>query len=460
VTARTATSRDRFAALAFERARVLAAFLFVGMIWYTAFDDVIGLPLTGFSLVYDVVALCTLGALGVLLWLRRVPRRFGHVLLAFAWGLAASTTLQELYFYPKPELALLVLLEIMAVAVMLDARIAIACLAVLDAALLVIVSQGALPAWETYVVGFVVAEAIALVLQRVFARAVATAERMREIEAETAASLEQRLEDLARSRRERELLSAQLAASQRMEAAGTLAASLAHEVKNILTGITLTASLLARRTAGEARADFETIMAESERGARWTRSLLAFSRRGRGPREVEAFDEVVNRGAELVGRALPPMVRLDVNAMTRAHVACDVVQIHQLMVNVALNAAEAMQGTGVVEIGATVELLDDAEAKPRGIRAGTYVRMHVRDHGRGMDAATRARAFDPFFTTKQMGNGTGLGLSTAWGIVQAHDGAIAIGSRPDHGTTVTIHLPVVSAVVEQRPVRGVEAEHG
>ena len=254
-------------------------------------------------------------------------------------------------------------------------------------------------------------------------------------------------------------LTDQLAASQRLEAAGTLAASLAHEVNNILTGITLTASILGRRAPRGRSSQLDVIAAESERGAQLTRGLLAFSRGGAGRREVQPFDEVVTSAAELIARTLPRTVRLEVAATAEVLVTCDAVQITQLLVNLALNGAEAMRDDGVLELETRVEQLAGAEATRRGLVPGTFLRLAVRDHGIGMDAATRARAFDPFFTTKPLGNGTGLGLSTAWGIVRGHEGSIELDSRVGAGTTAIVYLPV-TPLAQHLASAAVEVAHG
>jgi signal transduction histidine kinase len=455
----TCTDRTVLAPIALERARLVLPFLLIAMVWFTAFDDLVGAPLTPVSYVWSLGTIVVLAALWLLLSLRRLPGHTGHTVLAFVWLVTTCASAEQQFIDAQPALALVVLVEIVAVAVMLDTRIAIACVVLVDVTWLPALIVERRPGFEAYVGGAVAAQLLGLVLQIVFARAVRSAEQLRRAEVATAAALERQLEELASSQREREQLTDQLAASQRLEAAGTLAASLAHEVNNILTGITLTASILGRRAPRGRSSELDVIAAESERGAQLTRGLLALSRGGAGRREVQPFDEVVTRAAELIARTLPRTVRLEVAATAEVLVTCDAVQITQLLVNLALNGAEAMRDDGVLELETRVEQLAGADATRRGLSPGTFVRLEVRDHGIGMDAATRARAFDPFFTTKPLGNGTGLGLSTAWGIVRGHEGSIELDSTSGAGTTAIVHLPV-TPLAQHLASAAVEVAHG
>jgi len=231
---------------------------------------------------------------------------------------------------------------------------------------------------------------------------------------------------------------------QRMEAVGTLAAGLAHDMNNVLGSITTIAELLIDQCVdADTRGDLETIVAQAERGAELVRSLLAFSRKGQYRKQPVAIDEVVGRLLLLLAHTLPKTieVRAERRAGATAIVNGDPVQLNQVLVNLALNAADAMGGTGTITIASDV--------------AGDRVRLRVSDTGCGMDPATLRRAFEPFFTTKPAGAGTGLGLSLVWGVVKNHDGTIDVASEVGRGTTFTIALPLVAggAVTPPAPRR-------
>jgi len=238
-----------------------------------------------------------------------------------------------------------------------------------------------------------------------------------------------------RERLERELvrLHDQLLHPQRMEAVGTLAAGLAHDMNNVLGSITTLAELLLDQcTDNDTRGDLETIVAQADRGAELTRNLLAFSRKGQYRKQLVPIDEVIRRLLLLLEHTLPKSIEVRAEQRARAAVVNgDPVQLNQVLVNLSLNAADAMNGTGTITISS--EVLD------------RVVRLRVRDRGCGMDEATQRRVFEPFFTTKPPGSGTGLGLSLVWGVVKNHDGTITVESVPGQGTTFTIDLPLVDA---------------
>jgi PAS domain S-box-containing protein len=259
---------------------------------------------------------------------------------------------------------------------------------------------------------------------------------------------------LAESRlRERE---AQLLQAQKMEAVGRLAGGIAHDFNNVLTAITCgTELLLAELDPRDPRhGEVAEIGRAADRAASLTRQLLAFSRKQLlQPRVIDLGDVV--SGMELMLRRLVAQgIELDVRADPRAPalVLADRGQIEQVIVNLALNARDAMADGGCLTIEtACVELAADA-ARP-GVPAGRWATLAVRDSGIGMDAETRGRLFEPFFTTKPQGKGTGLGLSSAYGIVAQSGGHIVVDSAPGAGTTITIHLPLVEEAAP-RPSSG------
>jgi PAS domain S-box-containing protein len=242
---------------------------------------------------------------------------------------------------------------------------------------------------------------------------------------------------------ERAQLESQLRQAQKMEAVGQLAGGVAHDFNNILTSIKSYAQLLlADIPASDPRhRDVGEIARAADRAAELTRQLLAFSRRQMlQPRVLD-----LNRVIVDVERMLQPLMVGDVRLLTElepgsAYVEADPGQIQQVLVNLVLNARDAMPRGGTVTIrvaNLTAGSVPDALAAP----PGDWVSLSVSDSGTGMDDATRGRVFEPFFTTKEQGQGTGLGLSTAYGIVKQSGGSIAVDSEPGFGSTFTVYLP-------------------
>ena len=248
--------------------------------------------------------------------------------------------------------------------------------------------------------------------------------------------------DVTDSRR----LEAQLRQAQKMEAVGRLAGGVAHDFNNLLTVISSYAQLLgATPGLADTRDAIDEIRGATARAARLTRQLLAFSRRqALEPRIVNPND--VLRGVDTLMRRL---VVGSVELITRLSPATPLVrvdpgQLEQVVMNLAINGADAMPdgGTLTIETG-TAWLNDDvARANPE-ISPGQYAMVRVRDTGVGMDAETQSRIFEPFFTTKEPGRGTGLGLSTVYGIVKQSGGHIEVETAPDAGSTFTVYLPAV-----------------
>jgi PAS domain S-box-containing protein len=251
---------------------------------------------------------------------------------------------------------------------------------------------------------------------------------------------------------ERRTLEEQLRQAQKMEAIGQLAGGVAHDFNNVLTVIKGRAELLRRRvsTGTPAHRDVELIARSVERAAGLTRQLLTFSRK------QVVTPRVLDINALVVG--LQPMlerlIRADIvlsveTGAARGHVQADPTQLEQVLMNLVVNASDAMSGGGSLTITTANAEVGETAVSHRGARpAGHYVLLAVRDTGCGMDAETRARIFEPFFTTKERGKGTGLGLSTVYGIVQQSDGFIEVESEVGSGSTFRIHLPRVDAPVK------------
>ncbi len=252
---------------------------------------------------------------------------------------------------------------------------------------------------------------------------------------------------------ERERLQRQLRQSQRLESLGQLAGGVAHDFNNLLGVVIGYASLLRGRletTADrndEALADVEQIELAGRRGAELTRQLLLFARREVTHSSVIDAGGVFDRLAPLLRQTLGDHVVLRTSTGANLWpVAIDPGQLEQILVNLAINARDAMPDGGDLTIDATNVSVDELYALTRpGLPTGDYTVIRVSDTGCGMDDETAQRVFEPFFTTKAPGAGTGLGLATVYGIVSQAGGRIQVYSEPGHGTTFSIMLPAVKA---------------
>ncbi|OGK88257.1 MAG: hypothetical protein A2X52_03875 [Candidatus Rokubacteria bacterium GWC2_70_16] len=236
----------------------------------------------------------------------------------------------------------------------------------------------------------------------------------------------------------------QLTQTQKMEAIGQLAGGIAHDFNNLLTVIIGRSELaLARLQPSDAlRREVEVIGKTAGRAADLTRQLLAFSRKQVIQLQVVDLNAVVGGLASMLSRLIGETIELvTVPGSELGRVKADPGQIEQVIMNLVVNARDAMPGGGRLTIQATNRELDLASAALLDAKPGPYVMLAVTDTGNGMDADTRSRVFEPFFTTKEMGKGTGLGLSTVYGIVTQHGGCLDVESEPGRGTTFRVYLP-------------------
>ena len=247
--------------------------------------------------------------------------------------------------------------------------------------------------------------------------------------------------------KEKALLESRLIQSQKMEAIGTLAGGVAHDFNNILTALMGYASLLQAKMeeSDPKRTYVKQILTLSERAAEVTKSLLTFGRKQRVSCKPFKINDTIRETVNLLTRLLNEDIIVKVALSTKnPTIMADPTQIHQVLINLATNARDAMPEGGTFSIRTQVVSLSDKFRKTHGYGgSGTYVLITAADTGIGMDEATKARIFEPFFTTKEVGKGTGLGLASVYGIVMEQKGYIAVDSEPGHGTTFRIHFPVV-----------------
>jgi PAS domain S-box-containing protein len=244
--------------------------------------------------------------------------------------------------------------------------------------------------------------------------------------------------------------------AERMESVGRLAGGIAHEANNQMTVVLGAAGFLLRRARDdEDREDLEHIRRAAERTAAITQQLLAFSRRQVLQPQLVSLNAIVTTIEPILRRALGESCRVAVRlAPDLGPVTADPGQLDQVLLNLTFNARDAMPEGGVLTIETANVVLDDASAGTRpedAIPPGPYARLTVSDTGQGMDQATLRHLFEPFFTTKAVGQGTGLGLSTVYGIVKQSGGLVDVHSELGRGTTFEIFLPLADAEPDQAP---------
>jgi signal transduction histidine kinase len=259
----------------------------------------------------------------------------------------------------------------------------------------------------------------------------------------------------AKMRRERTRLEEQFRHAQKMEAVGRLAGGVAHDFNNLLTVITGYSDLLlsSRDLNDPQRAALEEIRRSAERGGQLTHQLLAFSRRQPLDPRIVRVNDIILQMEKMLRRVIGEDIELvTIPAASRDAVEADASRLEQVIMNLVVNARDAMPNGGklTLETG-TVQLSDSYSARRLGIRPGQHVTISVSDTGVGMDEETQSHLFEPFFTTKIPGRGTGLGLATAYGIVRQSGGAIGIVSELGKGATARIYLPVAEVKAEAAP---------
>jgi len=277
--------------------------------------------------------------------------------------------------------------------------------------------------------------------------------------------------DMSEKRRAQEALEqarAALAQAQKMEAVGQLTGGVAHDFNNLLTVITNSLDLLETRVRSDAqtRRIIDAAQRAAERGARLTAQLLAFSRRQPLRPELHSINGLIEGFEAVLRRACPEPIELEMSLAPLPLAAnIDSAQFETALLNLVVNARDAMPDGGVLRISTMLKRIGAAKAKAMSdIAPGEYVVVSVADTGEGMPPEVVNRVFEPFFTTKEVGKGSGLGLSQVYGFVTQSGGHVAIDSAPRSGTTASLYLPAIGAAaagtrarrsdVEKPPVQG------
>jgi signal transduction histidine kinase len=252
--------------------------------------------------------------------------------------------------------------------------------------------------------------------------------------------------------RERRSLEEQLLHAQKMEAVGTLAGGIAHDMNNVLAGIMGFASLIEENLDAEdpVAEDIQEILSSARRGRDLTKDLLGFARKGTYRRQQASLNKIVLELLPILERTIPKKINIEYREGTApCCIECDPGQISHAIMNLCINASDAMEEGGDLIVAIDAIRLDDEKTQEVSNHlSGEYVRLRVIDNGKGIDKKTITRVFEPFFTTKQPGRGTGLGLSMVYGTVNNHRGQVTIHSALGEGTTVTVLLPIVAGLSE------------
>lgn len=240
------------------------------------------------------------------------------------------------------------------------------------------------------------------------------------------------------------LVERQLLRAQRLESIGTLAGGIAHDLNNILSPIMMAVDMLKMSDDSERSAKWLSMIKDNaDRAADLVKQVLTFARGTVGDRVTVDLRHIAKDLVKVLKETLPRSIRVDANIPPELWtIAADPTQIHQVVMNICINARDAMPDGGVLSISAKNVTVDADHAQINlNARPGNYVQIDIADTGIGIERESIERIFDPFFTTKEIGKGTGLGLSTTMSIVRSHDGFINVYSEPQRGTRFTIYLP-------------------
>lgn len=260
----------------------------------------------------------------------------------------------------------------------------------------------------------------------------------------------------------RKQLEEQFLRVQRLESIGMLAAGIAHDLNNVLAPILMAAPMLRERTVHPGDLKLIAAMEKSaERGAGLVRQILGFAHGAGGEHRPLQMKHLIRDIANVITETFPKNIRLETQCPNELWVIeGNPTQVHQVILNLCLNARDAMPGGGTLRLAAENFILDEAGAAAiEGGRPGTYARLEISDTGTGIPPGNLARIWEPFFTTKGEDKGTGLGLPTVRGIVQSHNGFITLDTAPGRGTTFRIYLPATANTPKAEPGRHAVALH-
>ncbi len=271
--------------------------------------------------------------------------------------------------------------------------------------------------------------------------------------------------DRKRTEAEKAKLESQLRQAQKMEAIGTLAGGIAHDFNNILTSVYgfIELTMLAIPKSSNNYDNLSHVLNGLDRASDLINQILAFSRKTEQEFKVIDIIPMVKETLKLLRASLPSTITIEANIpIENGYVMGDLTQIQQVLINLCTNAHYAMRETGgVLTVSVDSETVDQHLANYLGLTStGDFLRIVVKDTGKGMDVHTLERIFDPFFTTKPVGEGTGLGLSIVHGIISAHKGAVNVYSELGVGTTFLLYFPVINTAIAEISTKNIGLPHG
>ncbi len=287
-------------------------------------------------------------------------------------------------------------------------------------------------------------------------------EELRKSRDELERRVEERTEELQRAYhrllseiRQRHETEEQLHQTQKMEAVGNLAGGIAHDFNNMLAAIIGNAELALDDVEGPPRHNIKQILNASKRSRDLVRQILTFTRKNEGPRKIMHLTPLLKETVKLLRGSMPSTIRIRLAIRTDSDIIlADPSNMQQVLMNLATNAAHAMEHGGTLAISLSETTFQEEDGLPDNyVQAGRYLKLTVTDTGTGMPNSVRQRIFEPFFTTKEQGQGTGMGLAVVFGIVKSHEGVITVASEPGKGSVFRIFLPVAGDTAKEEHVR-------
>jgi PAS domain S-box-containing protein len=261
---------------------------------------------------------------------------------------------------------------------------------------------------------------------------------------------------------DRKKIEAQLLRNQRMESIGTLAGGIAHDLNNALAPIVMSVEILKQKfTDDQSRRMLSILESSARRGADMVKQVLTFARGVEGERVLLQTRHLLKEVAKIVGDTFPKAIQIKTKIAENLWTTMgDATQLHQVLLNLAVNARDAMEGGGTLTISAENEIVEALQEPFAGVKPGFYVVIKVTDTGSGIPREILDKIFEPFFTTKEMGKGTGLGLATVLGIVKSHAGFVQVQTEVNKGTTFLVYLPALEKATAQTETEHREMQRG